>query len=106
MVEWSKTWDLSLLNFPITQVARVRTPLLSSFFFPTHPCPWRSKKNIALPMQLYRKQMREWEWDKQIQNKTRVTKNLHGLSRLLLNHRRRRRESSSAKNQHWTDPPR
>jgi hypothetical protein len=35
MVEWSKTWDLSCLNFPITQVARVRTPLLSSpFFFP------------------------------------------------------------------------
>ena len=33
MVEWSKTWDLSCMNFPITQVARVRTPLLSSFFF-------------------------------------------------------------------------
>ena len=33
MVEWSKTWDLSCANFPITQVARVRTPLLSSFFF-------------------------------------------------------------------------
>lgn len=33
MVEWSKTWDLSCLNFPITQVARVRTPLLSSSFF-------------------------------------------------------------------------
>ena len=33
MVEWSKTWDLSCSNFPITQVARVRTPLLSSCFF-------------------------------------------------------------------------
>lgn len=33
MVEWSKTWDLSCINFPITQVARVRTPLLSSPFF-------------------------------------------------------------------------
>ena len=33
MVEWSKTWDLSCVNFPITQVARVRTPLLSLFFF-------------------------------------------------------------------------
>ena len=36
MVEWSKTWDLSYINFPITQVARVRTPLLSSFFFSIH----------------------------------------------------------------------
>ena len=32
MVEWSKTWDLSCIDFPITQVARVRTPLLSIFF--------------------------------------------------------------------------
>jgi hypothetical protein len=42
MVEWSKTWDLSCVNFPITQVARVRTPLLSSFFF-----PFRAPENMC-----------------------------------------------------------
>lgn len=72
MVEWSKTWVLSYINFPITQVARVRTPLLSSSFFSHLVSVNDGSKKHELPTCLYRKQMRERGWYKQIQNKTRV----------------------------------
>ena len=74
MVEWSKTWDLSYMNFPITQVARVRTPLLSSFFFRLVLSV--IQKTCATYVNISKTDARE-RWYKQIQNKTSVMKNPH-----------------------------